>query len=80
MDKTICFVLLCYYPDVRHISHVLNHVRRWQVIVVDNTSENDLKNSFLKDHQSKNVAIIQTEKNLGYAGGMNMGTHKLWSR
>lgn len=45
------------------------------IIIVDNHSdENDYQN--LKKNIAKEAIIIRTEKNLGYAGGNNVGIKK----
>lgn len=73
MHNSVCLVILCYYPDIKQVTSMIHHMGSGRVIVVDNTPVRDVHSRIPKNFASKNIIVLQTEKNLGYAGGMNRG-------
>ena len=73
MYNSICSVILSYYPDVQRVTQLIHGAQSMPVIVVDNTPINDSRYHIPKKHVNKHVTFIQTAKNFGFAGGMNIG-------
>ena len=48
----------------------------FDVLVIDNTSD-PLKTEYLRSQIDKSVILYETERNLGYVGGVNYGLEKM---
>lgn len=58
---------------VKSLKNLKNSVFKTQIIVVDNDSNDDSKNQLSK---IKDIILIQSERNIGYSGGNNLGIKK----
>ena len=65
----VWFVVLTFHPDKKRLEKLVNGLKPYPVVVVDNTQD---ENRFL----FTGVHTISPGNNLGYAGGMNLGLHK----
>lgn len=56
----------------------INHKNfKYQILIVDNASSDDSLIQFKEKYsQNKNISILETKNNLGYAGGNNFGIKK----
>lgn len=73
MNKhALCFVILTYKPDVEALRRLVTMLAPYPRIVVDNTPE-------ISSLTIKDAHVIESKKNLGYAGGMNVGIKKALS-
>mgnify|MGYP001559989153 CR=1 FL=1 len=61
----IIFVIIGYYSNKRVLSSLLTSISPYSVIVVNNGKVGELK--------GQNIKVIGGGKNLGYAGGANLG-------
>ena len=69
-DQTGSIIILNYKTNdlVLQLIHKLSPSNNWHIIVVDNSPDKSIVNSL-----SSTVQYISTGKNLGYAGGNNLG-------
>lgn len=72
---SIVYIILCYTPDKQLLTKNMILLRNKQVVVVNNNP-----NFFLRDvHETACIRLLNTGKNLGYAGGMNLGMKYAWN-
>ena len=77
--KKFVFVILHYYvieetiQCVNSIRDIINN-KNYEIVIVDNGSKNNTGNELLKKYKKeKNIHVILSEKNLGFANGNNIG-------
>lgn len=73
MHKIVVIILNYKLKDltIKCVNSVIgSSYKNLKIIVVDNSKENDLKESLRKKN---NVIYVQTEENLGFCGGNNLG-------
>ena len=72
------FIIVTYHPEINLLKETLSLLNNWPVVIVDN---NHLPKKSLLLHRAKrrNIKIISSGKNLGYAGGANIGIKKALS-
>ena len=75
MEKSVHIVVLNYngYEDTISCVDSLLKIQyeNYKIIVVDNASTND--HSALQQNLPSEIILLQSGKNLGYAGGNNVG-------
>lgn len=75
MEKSVHIVVLNYngYEDtIACVESLLKiQYKNYKIIVVDNASTNDY--ATLQQNLARDIILLQTGKNLGYAGGNNVG-------
>lgn len=76
MDKTVYIIILNYnnYKDtIECVNSVIDiEYENIKILIVDNNSTNDSYKK-LKEEFNNKVILIKSKKNLGYAGGNNLG-------
>lgn len=71
MKQAIWFIVVTFYPDREQLISLVNALKDWPLVIVDNTGSNQLPGN--KIEWSKNVNLIQNSINLGYGAGANAG-------
>lgn len=74
-----CFIriVILNYNESDHTINLINQLRNqtfknWELVVVDNFSKNN-QVQFLKKNLPQDIIAVFSDKNLGYAGGNNLG-------
>lgn len=67
----IVYIILCYTPDKDLLDKNLSLLKDEDVIVINNNPNEKIELS---------VQVIETGKNAGYAGGMNIGMKQAWEQ
>jgi GT2 family glycosyltransferase len=72
-DKRLCIIILNWnsIEDTLRVLSILSG-SSWDTCVVDNGSSNDQEANTIARQWSK-TRVLETDRNLGYAGGMNVG-------
>lgn len=65
MKESVWFVILTYHPEKEKLLKHLEYFKGFSYLLVDNS---ETANEYAKD-----ISVVRTKKNLGYAGGMNRG-------
>ena len=69
------FIIVLHYGDIRQTIRCIESIQKFernyiQIVVVDNTKSQNLAREF---RSTKKMHIIRNSKNLGFAGGVNVG-------
>ena len=70
MIKDLTIVFNAYYSE-KSLSKVLKNLNKFKIIIIENSQQISIKNKLEK--KFKNVKVLIPKKNLGLAGGYNMG-------
>lgn len=77
MNKVACIILnyFTWEDTIKEIEHVRNHLRIEynDFVIIDNNSPNNSYEELVEYSKDKNIMIIKSEKNNGYAAGNNIG-------
>jgi hypothetical protein len=76
----VYFIILTYNTNPQLLTNNLDVLKEQHVIIVDNTEQehNKVKKALSKKILHK-VQLIENEKNIGYASGMNKGMKSAWN-
>lgn len=80
-SNPVCFIIVTYNPDLHTMNKLLRSLGSNSIIIIDNTEAKN--NQFIHGNRKKlppTVSCVTTEKNLGYAGGVNVGLRKAYDR
>jgi rhamnosyltransferase len=75
--KLICCIIITYNPDdvfFNLVKVIKNQVN--EIIIVDNSSHLEIRDSLLKLEKDENIQLILNEENLGIACALNQGVIK----
>jgi GT2 family glycosyltransferase len=82
--RTHCFVVLVYEPKLEEVTNILRSLGDYEVFLIDNTERPEKKLSSLLLHGKKTlpdtVYLTASDKNLGYAGGINLGLKQAFAQ
>jgi len=73
MNKLLTIVFNSYYSEKR-LKNVVKNLKHFNIIIIENSLQNDVKLKFEKKYS--NVKVIIPKKNLGLAAGYNLGIKK----
>ena len=69
--KKVTVVIVLYKETIDIISTTLNEIKDLDIIIVDNDSNNELKNAICSEFNIKKY--ILNKKNVGFSAGYNQG-------
>lgn len=80
MAKEVCFIVVTFNPDCRRLQKLINSLKGYSVVIVDNTEkyENSLQ-TLIKDKKfivRSDIELISIPQNHGYAAAINSAMGK----
>ena len=73
MNKLLTIVFNSYYSK-KNLYRVLKSLKKYPIIIIENSLDADLKSELEKKY--KNVKVVIPKENLGLAKGYNLGIKK----